>query len=114
MDEREAARIFKAFGDEHRIQIINILSEQEKSATELLAELPIVQSTLSHHMKILTESGIVKAQSEGKWTYYSVNREGVERAEALLHELARQSYFAKSRESAKAREGWNRLVSFID
>lgn len=114
MDTQEAARIFKAFGDENRIKIINILVEQEKSATELLEALSIVQSTLSHHMKILVESGIVSAQNEGKWTYYSVSREGLERAESILHELSRQSYFTKSRESIRAREGWNRLVSFID
>lgn len=114
MDERETALIFKAFGDENRIRIINLLSEQERSATELLEELSIVQSTLSHHMKILVESGIVSAETEGKWTYYSIHREGVEHAEAILHELARTSYFAKSRESIRRQEGWNRLVSFID
>lgn len=114
MDERETALIFKAFGDENRIRIINLLSEQEKSATELLEEMEIVQSTLSHHMKILVESGIVHAETEGKWTYYSIDRDGVENAERLMHELARKSYFAKSREATKKREGWNRLVSFID
>ena len=46
-------QIFKAVGDPHRLKIIQLLAEQELNAGELLQSIDIVQSTLSHHMKIL-------------------------------------------------------------
>ena len=51
----------------------------------LLYELKIVQSTLSHHMKILCDAEVVIPRKEGKWTYYSINKEGFERAKELLN-----------------------------
>ncbi|MEG2138495.1 MAG: ArsR family transcriptional regulator, partial [Oscillospiraceae bacterium] len=47
----------------------------------------IGQSPLSHHMRILCESGIVRGRREGKWTHYSISPEGSARASALLSEL---------------------------
>lgn len=114
MTEHTAAQMFKAFADENRVRILYLLSEREMSASELLEEMDIVQSTLSHHMKILCESEIVTAQTEGKWTYYTVNREAVEEASSLLSDLARNAQNATTREAARARADWNRLVSFID
>lgn len=57
--------IFKAFCDENRIEILEILKSGEHCACELLDQLQIGQSTLSHHMKILIDSGIVKAKKDG-------------------------------------------------
>lgn len=83
----EDARVFKAFCDENRLQIIEMLRSGEKCACKLLEELNISQSTLSHHMKILCESGIVIGRREGKWTYYSISMDGSEYANRLLAEL---------------------------
>jgi ArsR family transcriptional regulator len=89
MDDKylESARIFKAFCDENRLMILEMLQSGEKCACVLLEKLKIVQSTLSHHMKILVDSGIVSARSEGKWTYYSISSEGVAFAKNLLAKL---------------------------
>lgn len=46
----------------------------------LIESLCIGQSSLSYHMKILCESGIVESRQEGKWTYYSINKKGCEYA----------------------------------
>ncbi|MDL2217790.1 metalloregulator ArsR/SmtB family transcription factor [Christensenellaceae bacterium OttesenSCG-928-M15] len=81
------AKVFKAFCDENRLQIIEMLQAGEKCACVLLENLKIGQPTLSHHMKILCESGIVVGRKEGKWTHYSISAEGVEAAQALLTEL---------------------------
>jgi len=81
------ARVFKAFCDENRLMILEMLQSGEKCACVLLEKLEIVQSTLSHHMKILVDSGIVSARKQGKWTYYSVSTEGSRIAENLLREL---------------------------
>jgi len=82
-----SARVFKAFCDENRLMILEMLQSGEKCACELLEKLEIVQSTLSHHMKILVESGIVSARNEGKWTYYSISGNGVTIAKDLLIKL---------------------------
>jgi ArsR family transcriptional regulator len=83
----ESARVFKAFCDENRLMILEMLQEGEKCACVLLEKMKIVQSTLSHHMKILVDSGIVSARKEGKWTYYSISGEGVDIAKGLLIKL---------------------------
>ena len=84
---RDSTRVFKAFCDENRLMILEMLQSGEKCACMLLEKLEIAQPTLSHHMKILVDSGIVSARKEGKWTYYSFSTEGVEVAKHLLTKL---------------------------
>lgn len=81
------ARVFKAFCDEKRLAVLELLQEGEKCACELLEELDISQPTLSHHMKILCQSGIVTGRRVGKWMYYSINEPGVEEAKLLIGSL---------------------------
>lgn len=81
------ARVFKAFCDENRLMILEMLQSGEKCACVLLEKLEISQPTLSHHMKILCESGIVSPRKEGKWTHYSINESGSEYALQLLKQL---------------------------
>lgn len=80
----ETAAVFRALGDESRLQILNLLSQKELCAGELLSSLSIVQSTLSHHMKILTESGIVKCKKQGKRSFYSIDQEALEKVHAWI------------------------------
>ena len=87
--EKKTAVIFKAFCDENRIRILNLLSTGEKCACKLLEELNITQPTLSHHMKILCDSGIVVGRKEGKWTHYSISDKGVEKAKKYLDVITR-------------------------
>ena len=87
MDEKRIAAIFKAFCDENRIRIIKLLRSGEKCACKLLEEINVTQPTLSHHMKILCDAEIVVGRKEGKWTYYSFNPEGIERAKELLNQI---------------------------
>ena len=75
MSIREASAICKALGDCTRIQIIRMLSDGEKCGCKLLEAFEITQPTLSHHMKILCECGIVNDRKEGKWHHYSINKE---------------------------------------
>lgn len=81
------AKVFKAFCDENRLMILELLQSGEKCACKLLEELNIVQSTLSHHMKILCDSGIVNARKEGKWTHYCISTEGSTYAKELLNKI---------------------------
>ena len=87
MDERRTALVFKAFCDENRSRILNLLCGGEKCACRLLEELSISQPTLSHHMKILCDSGIVLGRKEGKWMHYRISMEGVQLAREYLDGL---------------------------
>ena len=73
---REDAKKFKALADENRLAVLKSLQSGEKCACVLLEELNITQSTLSHHMKLLCDSGLVEYRKEGKWMHYSISVEG--------------------------------------
>ena len=87
LDAGRAAVIFKAFCDENRVKILQMLKSGEKCACKLLEEMNITQPTLSHHMKILCDSGIVEGRREGKWMYYSISEAGVAAARQYFEEL---------------------------
>lgn len=70
--------ILKALSDETRLKIINMLSCGELCACNILEQFSISQPTLSYHMKILTECGIVNADRDGAWMKYKLNKQRVE------------------------------------
>ena len=65
--------IFKALGDKTRLQIVEMLSSGEMCACKILERFNITQPTLSHHMKILCECGLVISRKDGKWSHYSLS-----------------------------------------
>ena len=73
MNTIDVALICKALGDSNRLQIVQMLSDGEKCACKLLEHFEITQPTLSHHMKILCECGLVEVRKEGKWSHYSLS-----------------------------------------
>ena len=77
-------KIFSALADDNRLEIIEILMSGEKCGCELLEMLKIGQSTLSHHMHILCESGLVDSYKDGKWMHYSLSPKGSADARALI------------------------------
>lgn len=81
------AKIFKAFCDPNRLKILEILQNGEQCACNLLDTLEIGQPTLSHHMKILCESGIVENRRDAKWVYYRLSRKGVDYTKRLLEDI---------------------------
>ena len=96
MDERKVAAMFKALGDENRIRILKLLRGGEKCACKLLEELNISQPTLSHHMKILCDAGIVAGRREGKWMHYSICCDGVKHIRRILQELLLSDHIPKN------------------
>ena len=87
MKDKQIINLFKALCDENRLQILRLLQDGEKCACKLLEELNITQPTLSHHMKILCDSGIVEGRKEGKWTHYKISNDGRNNALKLLEEI---------------------------
>lgn len=71
----DKVELFKALSDHNRLLIIDMLSCGELCACDIYDGLNLTQPTISHHMKILQQAGLVKAQKDGKWTNYSLNQD---------------------------------------
>lgn len=73
MTREDVTLICKAMSDSNRLRIIEMLTIGEKCGCDLLEELHVTQPTLSHHMKVLADCGLVTSYKEGKWHHYSIN-----------------------------------------
>ncbi len=70
---RDIVESFKALSDENRLKILQHLSCGELCACDIKASLDLTQPTISHHMRVLQQAGIVASEKRGKWTFYSIN-----------------------------------------
>ena len=84
MTREEVAVICKAMSDANRLRIIEMLTQGEKCGCHLLEELQITQPTLSHHMKVLSDCGLVSSYKDGKWQHYSINCEKFKEYKAYI------------------------------
>jgi ArsR family transcriptional regulator len=75
----ELADLFKLFGDSTRIRILWALSESEMCVCDLCALLKMKQPAVSHQLKNLKQSRVVKARRDGKIVYYSLDDEHIRR-----------------------------------
>ena len=91
----EYSIFFKALSDPNRLMIIDMLSCGELCACIILLKLKITQPTLSHHMKILCDCGLVSGRKDGKWTYYSLNQKSIQNFKNFLETIttAKQNCF---------------------
>ena len=67
------AKIFKALSDVNRLKIVQLLKEGELCACELTFALSNSQSTVSHHLSVLKNAGLIKERKEGKWSYFRIS-----------------------------------------
>lgn len=75
MDCSDFSLVFKALADETRLKIVKALKDGELCGCKLLSYVNITQPTLSYHMKMLIDSGLVKGRRDGAWIRYSLNNE---------------------------------------
>lgn len=87
MNEIDVALICKALGDSNRLRIVRMLSDGEKCGCKLLEAFDITQPTLSHHMRILSECGLIETRKEGKWSHYSLSCEVLALFKAFVSSL---------------------------
>ncbi|HEX5326542.1 MAG TPA: metalloregulator ArsR/SmtB family transcription factor [Acetobacteraceae bacterium] len=89
--------IFKALGDPARLRILAALArpdaaccsnEDQVCACDLEPLLGLAQPTVSHHMKLLTDAGLVQARKSGRWVYYRLDRDRFHALAAWLTDLA--------------------------
>lgn len=73
----QAVKVYKALGEPTRLKIAMLLSDEQcLCCTDLMGKLErVAGSTLSHHLKQLTDSGVLEQRKDGTYIYYSVNRE---------------------------------------
>lgn len=87
LDSCECVRLSKAFADESRVKILRALRDGEHCGRTLIEKLNISQSTLSYHMGVLCEAGLVTATRDGRWVRYCISREGLSRVICELNTL---------------------------
>jgi len=87
--EAEKARLLlRALADPIRLQVIEALGSGERCVCDLTTDLGLAQSKLSFHLKVLKETGLLADRQSGRWVYYRLQPEALERLRAWLAALA--------------------------
>ena len=102
----ETTKVFKALGDPKRAMIVDMLSCGELCACNILEKFQMSQSTLSHHMKTLCECGLVKGREEGKWIYYTLDAETIDKTKRFFQDITSDKENCICQESANNCKGF--------
>jgi ArsR family transcriptional regulator len=88
-DRAEGAALFKALADSHRLTILATLAraEDEVCVCDFTSGLPLNQPTVSHHLKILRDAGLVTCERRGTWVYYRLASDVHQRIDSTLHSV---------------------------
>lgn len=115
----EYVNIFKALGDENRLRILLMLKQRPLCVCEIHEVLNIALSTLSAHLKLMKNAGLITDRKEGRWVIYSLSENpyvgellgtldkrlifdpAIENDRAVISQLTRELCAAKLKESAK-------------
>ncbi len=81
---KELVLIAKAFADPTRVRILAALREKELCVCELCEALAVTQSTLSTHLQVIRDAGVVSARRQGKWMYYALAPDAGSLVDALF------------------------------
>lgn len=86
-DAERVARVFKAMGDPTRVMLLSLISGGEAGEAcicDLTEPVGLSQATVSHHMKLLVEAGLVTREQRGRWAYFALNEEALDAAADAL------------------------------
>ena len=83
----EYALIFKALSDSTRLEILEMIKDKELCACHILKKFNITQPTLSYHMKILKDVGLINCKKNGSWMHYSLNEKTIIELESFFRSL---------------------------
>jgi ArsR family transcriptional regulator, arsenate/arsenite/antimonite-responsive transcriptional repressor len=85
-EAESTAALFKALGDPARVRILNLLASHggEVCACEFEPALGLSQPTVSHHLKKLTDAGLLDREQRGRWAYFSIDPEAAATLAGLL------------------------------
>lgn len=87
VNAERAAELFHALADPIRVEVVTLLLDGERCVCDLMDDLELQQSRLSWHLKTLSDAGIITGRREGRWNYYSLNRDILSEAGNLLGAL---------------------------
>ncbi len=88
LSDEEAARLFKALGHPTRLQILKfLLASGQGFCGEIVKQFPFSQSTISQHLKLLRQSGLIQRQGVGAKSRFSVNPQMLDRLKATLKHI---------------------------
>lgn len=88
MNPIDVALICKSLSDANRLQIVQLLTGGEMCACRLLEHFQITQPTLSHHMRVLSECGLIESRREGKNIWYRLNCETLTAFRSFIDSLS--------------------------
>jgi ArsR family transcriptional regulator, arsenate/arsenite/antimonite-responsive transcriptional repressor len=103
-------QVFKALGDEHRWRMLEFIATSDPAccstgegicACDVQAFIKLAQPTVSQHLKILVEAGLLDVERRGKWNYYALRPQGFALAQATLEKL--QATLPKSAATRRSR-----------
>ena len=83
--DEELAKLAKAIGHPARVRILRMLSRKEaRVCSQIVDEMPLAQSTVSEHLRILKDAGLVRSSQDGPRVGYCINFDGLRRLKALV------------------------------
>jgi ArsR family transcriptional regulator len=97
VDRARSAQLFHALSDETRLRILERLRGGERCVCEMTDALDAAQSRLSFHLKVLKEAGLVTDRRDGRWMYYTLDREALTEATEVARWLASEPTAAERR-----------------
>lgn len=100
--DKSIAAGFHALSDPLRLQILELLRQQELCVCDLCDRLCVPQSKLSFHLKTLKEAALVRSRQEGRWIYYSLNLTQFLALEQYLWEYRRSCQILAARQCSEA------------
>ena len=86
MPDAQIVKMLKAIADTNRLSILEMIGDKEVCSCKLLERLYISQPTLSHHLRILSESGLINGRKDAQWIHYSINQDKLAALKAYMAE----------------------------
>ena len=89
-DAERVSRVFKALGDPTRVRLLSLIAARasgEACICDLTEPVGLSQGTVSHHMKLLTDAGLVTREQRGKWAYFALNDGALDAAADALRSV---------------------------
>ena len=88
MTDKALAKIFKALGDETRLEIVRMLAGKERCVCAFLNAFAMTQPAISNHLRVLREAGVVLDSRDGRWIFYRLNPEAFQAIQLVFQNLA--------------------------
>ncbi|SFG81632.1 regulatory protein, arsR family [Desulfotomaculum arcticum] len=82
---KDVLGFLKTLADETRLKIIMMLSRRDMCVCEIMDELGMSQPAVSHHLRLLKKSGIVRDDKDGRWVFYSLNQKAFAQGLVCIH-----------------------------